>query len=291
MRYEDGMKIVILGAGGQLGRALIRILPPDTIALGRADCDVAEPTALREKLLALTPTVVINASAYTLVDRAESEPGLAFAVNALAVRELALVCRDLDAVLVHISTDYVFGLERLRDSPYDEDDPPGPVNVYGASKLAGELLLRAIWPKHFILRTCGVYGSRAETARGNFVDTMLRLATTCNPVRVVADQQCTPTSAEDLAGAVRELLGSEAYGLYQVTSAGACSWHEFADAIFELSGLAPNLQAITSAEYVTAAKRPRYSVLSNRRWISAGFTPLRPWREALQSYLAMRLRT
>jgi dTDP-4-dehydrorhamnose reductase len=215
------------------------------------------------------------------VDAAENEPGKAFAVNALAVRDLAVICRDLDAMVIHLSSDYVFGLDATRDAPYDEDDPPGPLNVYGTSKLAGENFLRAMWPKHFIIRTCGLYGDGGA----NFVEAMLKKIEVGTPPRVVADQICTPTSAADLARAIIELLECSAYGVYHVTSSGACTWHEFASAIFEFAGKTMEVEAISSDQYAAAAKRPRYSVLSNRRWISAGFAPLRSWRDALASHL------
>ncbi len=283
------MKIAVLGARGQLGRELCRVLSDDVVALGRAEADLTVAPKLRQTLAGIGPRVVINAAAATHVDRAEAEPALAFAVNAFAMRELAAICRDLDAALIHFSTNYVFGLDHMRDSAYDEDDAPGPVSVYGASKLAGEHFVRSVWPKHFILRTAGVYGLPAPgDSRGNFVETMLRLAAQETPLRVVDDQICTPTSAADLARAVIELLDSQAYGLYHVTNGGACTWHEFAETIFEMANLAPPLVPIRSEEHAAPARRPRFSVLSNRRWINTGFTPLRPWREALARYLAAR---
>jgi dTDP-4-dehydrorhamnose reductase len=284
------MKTVVLGAAGQLGRALCRILPGDVIAVTRSEIDITDSDGVARLLRQAAPQIVVNAAAYTQVDRAEAEPHAAFAVNALAVRDLALVCRELDAVLVHVSTNYVFGQDRLRDWPYDEDDAPGPLGVYGAGKLAGEHFVRAHWPKHFILRTSGLYGATSEMkVRGNFVDTMLQLATGSTPVRVLNDQVCTPTFVDDLANAIRELIGTEAWGLYHVTNAGACSWHEFAEAIFALAGLPTTPLPITTAEYPTAAQRPRYSVLSNRRWINAGLKPLRSWREGLRAYLSQKI--
>lgn len=283
------MKNIVLGAGGQLGRELCRVLPGDVVALGRADADLAQPLKLRRTLEEIRPRIVINAAGSTQVDRAEAEPGAAFAVNALAVRDLAVICRDLDAVLIHFSTNYVFGLDRMRDSPYDEDDAAAPCNVYGASKLAGEFFVRSLCPKHFILRTCGLYSAPgAGSGRMNFVEAMLRQAAAGTPVRVVNDQICTPTSAADLAQAVVESLDSQAFGLYHLTNAGACTWHEFAEAIFAIARLEGAPVPIKSDEYAAPARRPRCSVLSNRRWINSGFTPLRPWREALRHYLAGR---
>lgn len=284
--YDNGMRNVVLGAGGQLGQALCQALAGDVVGLTRREADLTRVGALRETLAALKPAVVINAAGFTHVDRAEAEPERAFAVNGLALRDLAFVCRDLGAVLVHISTNYVFGLDGRRDTPYAENDPTGPVNVYGVSKLAGEAFVRCWCPRHFIVRTCGLYGtSSAGVGRGNFVTTMLRLARTGEPIRVVNDQICTPTSAADLASAVRELLGSDVYGIYHITNGGACTWYEFARAIFESAGVAAPLEPIPSWEFASPARRPRFSVLSNHRWVNSGHTPLRPWREALDAFV------
>src|SRR5207245_2771295 len=167
------------------------------------------------------------------------------------------------STLVHYSTDYVFGLDGSRATPLTEDDSPGPVSVYGLSKLAGEYLVRSICPKHFVIRTCGLYGVWGSGGKGgNFVETMLRVAGQGKPLRVVADQVCTPTYTVDLAEATAALLPTGRYGLYHLTSGGSCSWYEFARAIFELSGVRADLSPITSAEYKAAARRPGYSVLA-----------------------------
>jgi dTDP-4-dehydrorhamnose reductase len=278
------MKTVILGAAGQLGQQLGRFLPGDVIALGRADADLTKPADLRRILGEQRPGIVVNAAGYTQVDCAESDAAQAFAVNAHGVRDLAAICRDVEATLVHISTDYVFGRDAIRNTPYNETDVPGPVNVYGQSKLAGEEYVRALCPRHFILRTCGIY------ARGhsNFVETMLRKADEGSSVQVVEDQICTPTSVVDLARALRELLVSQAYGLYHLTNAGSCSWHEFARTILEMTKKSVTLIPITSEQYDSPARRPRYSVLSNARWSERGFTPLRSWQAAIQDYLGSR---
>jgi dTDP-4-dehydrorhamnose reductase len=234
----------------------------------------------------LRPTVVINCAAYNHVDKAEAEPAAALSVNAWAVRDLALICRDLNCTLVHFSTNYVFGQETDRQQPYGEDDPPGPINRYGASKLEGEEMLRELWPKHFIVRTCGLYGATTgATGRVNFVDTILRKAAQREVLRVVNDQVCTPTAAADLAEAVGQLLTSEQYGLYHVTSGGACTWFEFAQRILATVQSDVRIMPISSHEYPLAAPRPRYSVLDQVRWLQQGFRPLRPWQEALDAYL------
>jgi dTDP-4-dehydrorhamnose reductase len=255
---------------------------PGAVALVRAEADLTRPVELRQTLSSLQPNVVINAAAYTEVDRAESDPAAAFAVNAIGVRDLAILCRDLDCKLIHFSTDYVFGLDARRSSAYDESDAAGPINVYGASKLAGESFVASICPKHFILRTCGLY-ARGES---NFVETMLRKATAMEPIRVVDDQTCTPTSAADLAQATGALLDGRAYGLYHVTNAGACTWLEFAEAIFRITGKDVPIEPIKSAEYACPARRPHFSVLSNAKWLDTGFAPMRPWQDALRDCLS-----
>lgn len=276
------MKTAVLGAAGQLGRDLCPLLAGEVVPLMRQHADLTQPASLRSALEPLRPDVLVNCAAYNFVDRAESEPEAAFAVNAWGVRALAEVCRDLACLLVYFSTDYVFGLDEMRRSPYHADDAPGPVNVYGRSKLAGEEFVRSLCPRSLIVRTCGLYGRWGTGGKGrNFVETMLRLAGEGKPLRVVADQVCTPSYTVDVAAATAALIAAGTTGIAHVTNAGACSWHEFAAAIFELAGVRADLTAITSREYGAAARRPSYSVL-------ACDPPLRPWREALQAYLQAR---
>jgi dTDP-4-dehydrorhamnose reductase len=280
------MKYAVLGATGQLGRDLCTRLRGFVTALTRTQIDLTCPETVRQVLGDLRPQVVINCAAFNFVDRAETEPTAAYAVNTIGVCDLAVACRDLDCTLVHFSSDYVFGLDESRRSAYIETDPPGPISVYGTSKLAGEYLLRCSCRKHFVIRTCGLYGVWGSGGKGgNFVDTMLRLARAGKPLRVVADQVCTPTYTVDLASAVVALLATNRYGLYHVTNAGACSWYEFASAIFEMAGVPANLSPITSQEFGAPARRPSYSVLSTTAYESLGLSPLRSWREALGSYV------
>jgi dTDP-4-dehydrorhamnose reductase len=283
------VKYAVLGGAGQLGRDLCPRLTGEVVALTRDRADLTRPDTLRAALGEIRPDVVVNCAAYNFVDRAESEPEAAFAVNAWGVRQLALVCRDLGCLLVHFSTDYVFGLDESRGTPYREGDAPGPVSVYGLSKLAGEYLVRSLCPRHLVVRTCGLYGVHGSGGKGtNFVETMLRLAGQGKPLRVVADQVLTPSYTVDVAAAVVELLRSGQTGLYHLTNAGSCSWHDFAAAIFALSGLRPDLSPTTSAAYGAAARRPAYSVLSAEKYHQSGLAPLRPWQEALAAYLQER---
>jgi dTDP-4-dehydrorhamnose reductase len=279
-------KYIVLGSAGQLGRDLCPRLEGEVIALTRADFDLTQPEHLCTRIGKGGPAVVINCAAYNYVDRAESEPEAAFAVNAWAVRQLARACRETQSTFVHFSSDYVFGLDPQRRAPYAETDAPGPVNAYGLSKLAGEYLVRANCPRHFVIRTCGLYGVWGTGGKGgNFVETMLRLARERKPVRVVHDQICTPSFTFDVAGAVSQLVQSDCYGLYHLTNAGQCTWYEFAKAIFDLAGEDANLSPISSQQYGAAAIRPGYSELANAAYCKLGFPALRPWREALQAYL------
>jgi dTDP-4-dehydrorhamnose reductase len=281
------VKYAVLGAGGQLGHDLCQRLPGEVVRLARADVDLTRPDMVRSALQTLRPDVVINCAAYNLVDRAEEEWTAAFAVNAWGVRTLAEACGEFDCTLVHFSSDYVFGLESGRQTPYAETDAPGPVSAYGVSKLAGEYLARAVAPRHFVIRTCGLYGIHGAGGKGgNFVQTMLRLAAAGKPLRVVADQCCTPSSTVDVATAAAALVQTGAYGLYHVTNAGSCTWYEFARTIFEKAGVPADLTPIASSEWKAPARRPAYSVLGLDKYSALGLTPLRPWQDALGAYLA-----
>lgn len=285
------MRYLVIGANGQLGRDLCPRLPGKVIGVGREQADLTRSDRLQATVAQIQPQVIVNCAAYNFVDRAESEPDLAFAVNALGVQSLARLCGERQITLVHFSSDYVFGLDAGRSTPWNEDDPPGPVSVYGASKLAGEYFVRTYCPKHFVIRTCGLYGVWGSGGKGgNFVETMLKLAAQGKPLRIVDDQVCTPTYTRDLANAVVPLIDSGRFGLYHLTSAGSCTWFEFASAIFDLAALKVERSPVTSVEYGAAARRPAYSVLSNRRYESLGFAPMRPWREALATYLTERLK-
>lgn len=283
--------VAILGANGQLATDLRAALSGLRVTgLTHAELDVCDTARAREMIGSLQPDVVINTTAFHKVDVCEDEPTQSFAVNATAVYGMALLARDLGSTLIHFSSDYVFD-GRAR-SPYREDALPGPLNVYGASKLAGEHLVRRFCPRHYVIRTTGLYGVAGASGKGgNFVETMIRLGRSGNPVRVVADQVVTPTATADLAAAVAVLIerdGHVPYGLYHVTSAGRCSWYEFARAIFERCRMQVDLTPITTAESGAKATRPAFSVLDHVRWISAGLQELRPWHEALDDYLSAK---
>jgi dTDP-4-dehydrorhamnose reductase len=291
MPKEANLKYAVIGAAGQLGRDLCPRLAGEVVALTRERADLTRPDSLRGVLAELKPDVVINCAAYNFVDRAESEPDAAFAVNAWGVRELARTCAERGIGLVQFSSDYVFGLDEARRTPYRAADAPGPVSVYGLSKLTGEYVARALCPRHWIVRTCGLYGIHGTGGKGgNFVETMLRLHAQGKPIRVVSDQMCTPSYTVDVAAALPALISSAPPGVYHLTNSGAASWYEFARAIFELSGVVAEVTPIRSQEFGAAARRPGYSVLAPGGTTSAEVPPLRPWREALAAYLEERKR-
>lgn len=282
------MTTLLIGAKGQLGAELQRaFVDHDLVPLAHADLELTDRAKVWEALDTYRPGLILNTAAYHRVDECEDEPERAFAVNALAVRDLAMVAKGIGAVLVHFSTDYVFDGRQSR--PYQEGDSPGPLSVYATSKLAGELFVRAVLDRYFLVRTCGLYGTAGSRGKGgNFVETMLRLAREGREIRVVGDQVLTPTSAKELAKKVRQLVETERYGLYHITNSGECSWYRFASAIFELARLQARLSETTSAAYGARATRPAYSVLDNANLRSLGLDDLCHWRDALKEYLADR---
>ncbi len=283
------MRVAVLGAAGQLGRDLCPRLPGTVRPLSRADIDLEKPDTIAAHLAADRPDVLVNCAAYNFVDKAEADPGPAFAANALGVRLLAQACATAGVKLVHVSTDYVFGLDADRTEPFTETDAPGPVSAYGLSKLVGEYAARAAHPGHLVVRTCGLYGVWGSGGKGgNFVETMLRVAGQGKPLKVVNDQHCTPSYTADVADAIAGLLRAGASGLYHVTNAGSCTWYEFAAEIFRRAGVTADLSPITSAQFGAPARRPQYSVLSNAKLAAAGVPAPRLWPEALGAYLAER---
>jgi dTDP-4-dehydrorhamnose reductase len=282
--------VVIIGSNGQLGSDLMRLWPAqygELVGLTHQDIEVTSMDSVRAKLEAIRPKLVVNTSAYHKVDDVESNPEKAFLVNAIGPRSLALGCRELDAILIHISTDYVFG--GRKSSPYVESDPVDPANVYGVSKAAGEMLVRSLWKKHFIVRTTGLYGISGPSGKGtNFIELMIRLANAGKPIKVVDDQIMTPTPTRALAAQIALLSGTEEFGTYHATCQGQCSWYEFDRTIFELSGLSPQLSTQTTAQSGAIATRPAYSVLENSNLAFLGIDRMPPWEAGLKEYLDLK---
>ena len=284
------MRILVIGANGQLGTDIVKVLHSEKIIpLTHEDIEVADEGSVSKAVTACKPEVVITTAAYHRVGDCERNDVKSFKVNAIGAENLANVCKERNAVLVYISTDYVFDGEKR--TPYIESDSPRPLNVYGISKLAGEYYIRYIWPKHFIIRTSGLYGSAKCRAKGgNFIDLMLRLANERDEIQVVDDEVLTPTYTVDLALKIRELIQTDYFGLYHITNSGACSWYEFAQKIFELSGLKVNLKRTTAEKFGTEVKRPRYSVLRNYALEKIGMDDMRRWDEVLKAFLSPKRR-
>ena len=282
------MKVLLIGYQGQLGSDLRKTFDGEELILtGQSELLVQNASQVDAFIGSQRPDIILNCSAFHRVDDCEDELEQAFAVNVAGVRNLAVAARSVNSTLVHFSTDYVYDGDRR--TPYTETDLPSPKCIYGVSKAAGELMLQSIWPRHFICRVSGLYGyAGSREKKTNFVEMMLGLARQGKPIRVVDDQILTPTSTVDVAAAVRKLVKTEHYGLYHLTSAGQCSWFEFASAIFELAGLHPQLNPVTSDAFPTKAKRPAYSVLDNVHYRSVGFEDMPHWRDALRRYLAGR---
>jgi dTDP-4-dehydrorhamnose reductase len=285
-------RAVVFGAAGQLGLELVRELKERRYAVmawDRSQVDIADQAAVEKALAGYEAEVVFNAAAYNQVDVAEKEPQAAFMVNGLAVRSLALGCRQVDAQLVHFSTDYVF--DGLARHPYVEEDLPRPLGAYAVSKLAGELYARAYLDRALVVRTSGVYGPGGlGTARGNFVEVMLRLAASPSPIRVVEDHVASPAYAPALASRTIDLVERKLDGIFHIGGGYPISWFEFAKLIFEAAGVQAKLVATNEREYRTPARRPRYSALSNAKMERAGLTPMLPLKEALKDYFARRAR-
>jgi dTDP-4-dehydrorhamnose reductase len=265
-------KVAIFGAAGQLGVELIREFED------RAEVDITHASAVERAIATFDPSVVVNAAAYNQVDVAEQEPLATFQVNALAVRNLALACRQSGAKMVHFSTDYVFDGRTTR--PYVETDPPHPLGAYAVSKLAGELYAQAYLDDVLIVRT----------ARGNFIELMLRLAAGGQTIRVVEDHVASPTYAPALAARTADLVDRGVTGVIHLGGGTPISWHEYARLIFRTAGLDPELRPTNEREYRTQAHRPKYSALSNEKAESLGVEKMPPLEQAVSSYLRIRER-
>jgi dTDP-4-dehydrorhamnose reductase len=286
-------RVALIGSNGQLGSDIRRLWPESSlgargeelVSLTHADLEVADLAQIRSVLTGIGPELVINTAAYHRVDDCETQVMEAFRINALGVKYLAEVSRDLGATLMHFSTDYVF--DGRSQAPYSETDPPNPVSAYGASKTAGEHILRYMLPEnHVLVRSSGLYGVAGASGKGgNFVESMLRLTRQGQRIRVVDDQISAPTYTQDVAATLFSVIENKARGTLHITNQGQCSWYEFAVEVFNLTGLTPDFGPTSSAKYGAAAQRPAYSVLANTRLRDLGVAQPRHWREALADYL------
>ena len=277
------MKVLVTGANGQLGHDLMRHLGARGVecrGIDIKDLDLTDRDAARAYLKEYAPDVVMHCAAFTAVDKAEAEPETCRRINADATRTIAEACKELDAVMVYLSTDYVFDGEG--DAPYEVDAPRGPKSVYGATKAEGEDAVTENLHKFFLVRISWVFGVNGK----NFVRTMLRLGAEKERLDVVDDQIGSPTYTDDLSRLLCDMIETDRYGVYHATNEGFCSWAEFAHAIMKKSGLPCRIHPIKTSEYPSAAARPLNSRLSKRRLDEAGFQRLPHWEDALDRFLA-----
>ncbi len=273
--------ILVTGAGGQLGQELVRVQKPNLkiIGLDRRGIDITKAEECQSVVGEIKPDAIIHSAAYTAVDQAESEPDQAHLINVIGTRNVAEAAEAVGSKFCYISTDYVF--DGTSERPYREDDLTGPRTVYGRTKLEGEQAALSACNRTYIVRTSWVYGKYGS----NFVHTMLKLAETRKSLKVVNDQTGSPTYTYDLAAFLADLVHTDHFGTFHASNTGSCTWFQFAQAIFEECGLDVEVLPCTTEEFPRPAPRPAYSVLGHRAMESAGFQPLRHWREALQDFL------
>ncbi len=276
------MKVLVTGVGGQLGYDVMRELHKrgiDCCGTDRVEFDITDYNATHKFITAYAPDAVIHCSAYTAVDKAEDEPELCRTVNAGGTENIAKVCQEIDAKMLYISTDYVF--PGNGEAFYNVDDSTAPQNVYGQTKLEGELAVQKLVQKYFIVRISWVFGINGN----NFIKTMLRLAETHKELGVVADQIGSPTYTADLAVLLVDMVQTDKYGTYHATNEGVCSWADFAEKIFATAGVEVKVNRIVSEAYPTKAKRPKNSRLSKAKLVQQGFGLLPSWQNAVERYI------
>lgn len=285
------MKILVIGSNGQLGTDIsyqAKNLGYDVVDLDHSSIEIKQLESALQKIEEISPDVIINTAAMHNVEKCEENPSLAFQVNGIGSKNLAIISNKLDVLLIHISTDYVFS--GSKGKPYTETDLTGPLNTYAITKLAGEHYIQATAKKYFILRTSGLYGSSPCRAKGglNFVELMLKLAKERDEIRVVDDEILTPTSTKELANQVIKMIDCSKYGIYHATAEGSCSWYAFAKKIFEIAYVKTNLQIAGPNEFPMKVLRPKYSVLENANLKRENINLLGNWEDGLKNYLISR---
>jgi dTDP-4-dehydrorhamnose reductase len=277
---------MVIGSTGQLGQDLMRVFGEEAVGFAHHDLDVTDGVSVVSAVHSLRPDWVLNTAAFHRVDDCEISPTSTFAVNTLGALNVARAAAAVGGGVVFFSTDYVFGgRERARGRPYEEEDSPQPLNVYGVSKEAGEQLVMQANPRHLVVRSAGLYGTATSRKGWTFPELMLNKARTEGLVRVVTDQVLSPTFTADLAQKTKELIEQDAVGLFHLTNSGECSWFEFAQGAFDLAGVKVEMEPISTVETRRRAPRPSYSALATARLEAVGLSPLRPWQEALGAYL------
>ncbi len=286
------MKVVVIGSRGQLGTESVQAFEEgghEVVPLSHAEVDVTDQASVREAMAGTGADAVVNCAAYVHVDRAEEEPQTAFAVNAFGARQVARMCADLGAVCIHISTDFVFRGDK--PEPYVEADSPRPINIYGASKLAGEHLVQQTCPESLIVRVAGLFGKAGASGRnGNFVEAVLRKARAGEDLQVVDDIRISPTYARDAAWVIRWLAEQESRGIIHVSNIGSvpCTWYALAKKTVDLCGVDASIEEMASENYPHKAKRPPNSALNNALAVQVTGSPIPNWEDALERYLRER---
>jgi dTDP-4-dehydrorhamnose reductase len=278
------MKIAVVGANGQLGTEIVKVFADEiVISLMQSDIEISEIGSVEKAFAKNRPDIVINTASFLNVELCEKEREKAFLVNETGALNLASVLEEQNIPLLHVSTDYVF--DGLKKSPYEENDTPNPLNVYGASKLAGERTILANCSRHYIVRTSGLYGHAKCLGKGaNFIEKILARSKEKSEVQVVDDEVLTPTYTLDLARQIRALVKTGDYGLYHATNNGSCSWFEFAREVLRLAGSSTQIVPVSSKEYPSEVRRPAYSVLSNSHLASIDLDRMPQWQESLAAY-------
>lgn len=285
------MVVLVTGSNGQLGQSIQSIVKNnssiDFIFYSSLDLDITNLTNCEAVFQKINPHYCINTAAYTAVDKAESDIDKAELVNTKGAMNLAKVCKTHNTILLHVSTDFIF--DGLATKPYKENDIPNPSGIYGKTKLAGEVAIQNTWNKHFIVRTSWVYSQFGN----NFMKTMLRLGNEKGELSVVSDQIGTPTNAVDLAEALIQIIrhqtsNLDCFGIYNFSNEGSCSWYDFAKEIFRLKNLEINLNSITTEEYPTPAKRPKYSVLDKTKIKTTFGIEIKDWKESLKECIQLQ---
>jgi dTDP-4-dehydrorhamnose reductase len=277
------MRILIIGAEGMLGHDLVDVLSKGNEII-TTTIDTLDITDIKKAIHTVNdhqPDVVVHAAAYTDVDGSESNQDLAYKVNSLGTRNVALACRRIDCSMVYISTDYVF--DGTKGASYYEYDQTNPINVYGLTKLLGEKYVKEQLNKFYIIRTSWLYGFHGD----NFVKTMLNLSQSNDTINVVDDQIGSPTYTWDLSTAISQLIESPVFGTYHITNSKNCSWYQFAQEIFRQKKIDITLNPVTTENFPRPAKRPKHSVLNNYNWKMEGFHKIRSYKKALKDYLSL----
>ena len=277
------MKIMIIGSEGMLGHDLVDVLSAEH-EISTTTIDTLDITDIDKTIKTVkknNPDILVHAAAFTDVDGSESNPDLAYRVNAIGTRNVAVACKEADCAMVYICTDYVF--DGTNTKPYREYDQTKPLGVYGKTKHVGEVYVRDILDKFYVVRTAWLYGYHGP----NFVSTMLKLAESNNSINVVNDQYGSPTYTVDLANAIARIIKRPAYGIYHFTNSEQCSWYDFANEIFSQAKIEIDLKPVTTEEFPRPAPRPKYSVLEHYSWKMEGYPEIRSYKEALSDYLKL----